>query len=152
MHLIIQGVTQMQCNTALAEITGFIKGLSGKGRWDWIRKQRHRLFHFLPPFSCPALPGYLDSVHWYQLWKDLESWVGQGERIWGHLFAMKGAQPLAGIAVWGRAGVRPGGLNVPQVLLWMEESWFLMSRHFPCWGYSETQKQANKQINRRSMI
>ena len=63
MHLTIQGVTQMQCNTALAEITGFIKGLSRKGRWDWIRKQRHRLFHFLPPFSFPALPEYLDSVH-----------------------------------------------------------------------------------------
>lgn len=54
--------------------------------------------------------------------EDLESWVSQRRKDLGPSLCNEGAQPLAGIAVWGRAGVRPGGLNVPRVLLWMEES------------------------------
>lgn len=39
---------------------------------------------------------------------------------------MKGAQPLAGIAVWGGVGVQPGGPEAPPGLLWRKERQFLM--------------------------
>lgn len=154
MHPTIQGVTQMQREHRLwKSITDSSRGLRGKGRWIGSGNKGIDCFIFFHLSSCTALPGYLDSVHWYQLWKDLESWVGQGERIWGHLCEQVSLASCWNAGSWSIMSCLVVQF-VPRVLLfgWRGKLVSDALYTFHVEVILETNKHINKQINRRSMI